>query len=326
MNEAVKKSILEAVRRYDKLAIVRHIRPDGDALGASHGLAGILRATFPEKDIRVLGDDFTEELSFLARDDEPAPDDFYAGALIIAVDTGTRDRISSSKLDLADMIVLIDHHIPDVPYADIAWIEPHRSSTCEMIADLARSFPGELLLPESAARLLYAGIVTDSGCFRFPSVSGETHRLAAMLLDKGIDTESLMAGLFLEKYEYLEYKAYVYRHLQRTPNGVTYLFVTRDMQERFRLSREDASNTVNLMDSIRDSLIWLAFIDNGDGSIRVRLRSRFASVQPLAARFGGGGHEKASGATVRSWEEAGKLVAQADAELKEYKNTHAGWL
>ena len=153
MNDTAKRSVLETIRRYEKICIFRHTRPDGDALGASHGLAEILRASFPEKDIRVQGEDITPELLFLARDDATASDDFYTGSLAIVVDTGTRDRISQSKLSLADCIIQIDHHIPQEPYGDITWIEPHRSSTCEMIAELAHSFPEELclrnLLPRS---------------------------------------------------------------------------------------------------------------------------------------------------------------------------------
>ncbi|MBQ7145255.1 MAG: bifunctional oligoribonuclease/PAP phosphatase NrnA [Lachnospiraceae bacterium] len=327
MNEAIKKNILNTIKSYDKIIITRHQRPDGDALGSTRGLAGILRASFPEKDIRLLSEDRSEELAFLGPEDETPPDSFYEGALVIVLDTGTKDRIANGKIHLAAEVIKIDHHpANDLPYGDICWIEEGRSSICEMIVDFYVSFKDELILTPEAATALYTGMVTDSGRFRFPSVTGDTLRLAAVLLDQGIDTESLFARLYMEDYEFFKYEAYVYEHMERTENGVAYLFVTRDMQERFGLGREAASNTIGLMDSIKGCLIWLAFIDNGDGSIRVRLRSRFTEVQPLAARYGGGGHDRASGATVHSWEEALKMVAEADAQLGEYKATHEGWL
>jgi phosphoesterase RecJ-like protein len=98
------------------------------------------------------------------------------------------------------------------------------------------------------------------------------------------------------------------------------------MQEKFNLTNEQASASVSFMDSIRGSIIWIAFIDNPDGSIRVRLRSRFVPVNPLAEKYHGGGHECACGATVYSKEEMASFIADADALIKEYKENNEGWL
>ena len=98
------------------------------------------------------------------------------------------------------------------------------------------------------------------------------------------------------------------------------------MQKKFNLSREEASNAVSYMDSIKGSLIWLAFIDNGDGSIRVRLRSRFVTVSELAEKYRGGGHACASGATVYNKAEMKALLKEADELLKNYKANNEGWL
>lgn len=325
MNETVKKNIINTIKAYDRIVISRHTRPDGDAIGSTHGMAELLRASFPEKDIRIISDDSSDYLSFLGPDDE-ADDAFFEGALGIAIDTGTKDRISNHRIDLVRELIKIDHHIDDKPYGDISWVEEERSSACEMIVDFYVSFRHDLRLTKEAALPLYAGMVSDSGRFRFPSVSGETMRLAAELLDTGIDTETLFANLYLEEYEHFKYEAYVYEHMQITVNGVAYLFVTQEMQELFNLDREAASNTISYLDSIRGSIIWLAFIDNGDGSIRVRLRSRFVTVQELASHYHGGGHDRASGSTVYSWEEAESLLKEADELSRLYKATHEGWL
>lgn len=327
MNDMIKKNILSTIKQYDKIMISRHTRPDGDAIGSTHGLAGLLKASFPEKDIRVVSEDDSEHLAFLGPDDPLPGEEFCRGALAIVLDTGTKDRISNWKIDLAREIIKIDHHpLSDEPYGDICWIEEDRSSLCEMIVDFYVSFKDELVMTKDTALSLFTGMVTDTGRFRFSSVTGDTLRLAAVLLDQGIDTETLFARLYMEDYEYFKYEAYVYEHMQRTKNGVAYLYVDQAMQDRFHLSREAASNTISLMDSIKGCLIWLAFIDNEDGSIRVRLRSRFTKVQPLAARYNGGGHDRASGATVYSWEDAEKLIAEADAQLAAYKAEHEDWL
>ena len=171
-------------------------------------------------------------------------------------------------------------------------------------------------------------MVTDSGRFRYRSVSGETLRLAGMLLDQGIDTDNLYANLYLDEYKALKFKAYVYTHMKMTENGVVYIFVDRKMQKKFGLTSEQASNAVSALDSIRGSLIWLAFIagKKGDDAIRVRLRSRFVTVNQIAENYNGGGHDCASGATVHSKKEMAALIADADRTLGEYKKNNEGWL
>ena len=116
--------------------------------------------------------------------------------------------------------------------------------------------------------------------------------------------------------------------MQITENGVAYIFIDKAMQEEFGLTLEQASACVGNLDSIRGCIVWLAFIENGDEqqSIRVRLRSRFVHINPVAEKYHGGGHACASGATVYSREEMDALLKDADALVKEYKETHEDWL
>ena len=109
-------------------------------------------------------------------------------------------------------------------------------------------------------------------------------------------------------------------------NGAILGFSKKEMQEKFALTNEQASASVSFMDSIRGSIIWIAFIDNADGSIRVRLRSRFVPVNTLAEKYRGGGHACACGATLYSKEEMAQFIADADALIKEYKENNEGWL
>ena len=208
----------------------------------------------------------------------------------------------------------------------INWVEEERSSACEMIADFYNTFKDELKIDTEAATYVFCGMVTDSGRFRFRSVSGETMRLAGMLLDMGIDVDTLYANLYMKDFEQFKFESYVYEKMSITENGVAYIYVDKEMQDKFGLSQESASASVSYLDSIKNSLIWLAFIDNGDGSIRVRLRSRFVTVNSIGEKYNGGGHACAAGATVYSEEEMQALIADADARLKEYKENNEGWL
>lgn len=326
MNYEIKKQILDKIKEYNKIIIFRHKRPDGDATGSTKGLQRILKLTYPEKQILLQNADYADYMAFLGEEDAPIADEEYADALGIVVDTGTKDRISNQKFTLCRELIKIDHHINIAPYGEPMWVEEERSSACEMIADLYATFKDELKIDSEAATYIYCGMVTDSGRFRFRDVSGETMRLAGMLLDIGIDTDTMYANLYMKDFHLYKFESYAYGQMQITENGVAYLHVTKEMQQQFGLSQEDASASVSLMDSIKNSLIWLAFIDNEDGSIRVRLRSRFVTINSIGEKYRGGGHACAAGATVYSVEEMNQLIADADARLKEYKENNEGWL
>lgn len=327
-NYELMKSILEKIKSYQRIIIFRHYRPDGDAVGSTKGLQRILQLSFPEKEIYLQSSDYCDYMAFLGKEDEPIDDSLYESALGIVVDTGTADRASNKKFSLCREIIKIDHHIDIKPYGDISWVEEERSSSCEMIAKFYETFRDELVLDKEGATYIYTGMVTDSGRFRYRSVSGDTLRLAGMLLDFGIDTDRLYANLYLDEYNALKFRAYVYNNMKMTDNGVVYIYVDRRMQKRFGLTSEQASNVISSLDSIRGSLIWLAFIDGkkGDDTIRVRLRSRFVTVNTLAEKYSGGGHDCAAGATVHSKKEMKALIAEADERLAKYKSENEGWL
>ena len=328
MNYQVKSAILDKIKQYDRIMLFRHFRNDGDCVGATKGLKAILQASFPEKEILLIDDDNSQFLAFLGPEDEEVADEVYADALGIVLDTATTNRISNKKFTLCKELIKIDHHIPVEDYGVLNWVEEERSSLCEMIVDFYLTFKDQLTLTKDGAYYLYTGMVTDSGRFRYSGVSGETMRCAGALLDTGIDTENLYAHLYLDDYDFLKFKAHVYENMHITENGVAYIHVDLKMQGKFGLIPEEASNCVSMMDGIKGCLCWLGFIDSQTepGVMRVRLRSRFMTVNQIAEQHHGGGHACASGATVYSMEEMHQLIAEADAAIKEYKETHEGWL
>ncbi len=328
MNQAVKEQILQKIKDYDTVMLFRHVRNDGDCVGATKGLKRILQLSFPDKAIYLIDNECSEYLEFLGTDDDEVADDVYCNALGIVIDTASEARISNKKYTLCKELIKIDHHIPLETYGDLIWVEEERSSACEMIADFYRTFRDELKIDSEAATYVYTGMVTDSGRFKYEGINGETMRNAAAMLDVGIDTQLLYAQLYLEDFSYLKFKAYIYEHMHITENGVAYIYVDKAMRELFDLSLEQASACVNKLDAIRGAICWMAFIENDDAehSIRVRLRSRFVQINPIAEKYHGGGHACACGATVYSKDEMNALLRDADAFVKDYKQTHEGWL
>ena len=325
-NFEIKKKILDKIKQYDRIIITRHFRPDGDAIGSTKGLAKILKLSFPQKEVYVLNEDSSQYLAFLGGEDAPIDDEKYADALVIVCDTATTDRISNKKYALGKELIKIDHHIDVKPYGDLSWVEEKRSSLCEMIADFWLTFKDELKIDEEAATCIFTGMVTDSGRFKFSSVDGDTMRRAAALLDVGINTEWIYSNLNLDDFDVFKFEAYVYKKMKISKNGVAYIYVDKAMQKKFKLSNEQASNVVSYLDGIKGAIVWLAFIQNASGSIRVRLRSRFVTINALAEKYGGGGHDKASGATVHSKKEMKQMLSDADELVKNYKENNTGWL
>lgn len=328
MSKLAMETILNKIKAYDRIILFRHVRPDGDCVGATRGFQRILQLSFPEKQVILTHEDHSDRMAFLGPEDPAIPTEMYDGALGIVVDTANTDRIANKHYKRCKELCKIDHHINVDPYGDVAWVEEKSSSCCEMIVKFYDTFRDQLKLDKEAATCLYAGMVTDSGRFRYPSTSGDTMRCAGILLDQGIDTQQIFARLYLEDYSYLKFKAHLYSIMRVTENGVAYLYLDRQTQKDFSLTNETAGATVDTMDSIFGCLCWMVFIENGDpeNSIRVRLRSRFVHINQLAESYRGGGHACASGATVYGLDEMQKLLQDADALVKEYKDTHEDWL
>ena len=322
----VKQQILDKIKAYDSIMLFRHIRLDGDCVGSTTGLKALIKATWPEKQVLLIDDQQSDFLAFMNETDAEVPDEVYASSLGIVIDTATPQRISNPKYALCKELIKIDHHIERDPYADICWVEEERSSACEMIAVFYDTFKSELVMTQQAATSIYAGMVTDSGRFQYVEVTGDTLRYAGLMLDHGVDTTRLFAHLYLRDFESLKYKAYSYENMQRTENGVAYLYISCEMMDRFQLTFETASASISYLDSIKGCLCWLAFIEAPDNAIRVRLRSRFVTINEVAENYRGGGHAFASGATVYGKDEVDALIREADERVRVYKENHDDWM
>lgn len=324
----IRQAILQKIKDYHRILLFRHLRIDGDCVGATKGLKALITLNYPDKDVYIIDDERSDYLAFLGEDDAPIDDALYQDALGIVLDTANTARISNPKFALCRELIKIDHHIEREPYGALNWVEDWRSSTCEMIAAFYDACKAELKIDAQTATYLYTGMVTDSGRFQYEGVTGDTLRCAALLLDQGVDTERLYAQLYLKEFDSLKFKAYIYDNMRISPNGAASIYIGMEAQREFGLSFEEACTAISSLDAIKGCLCWIAFIESGDDkkSIRVRLRSRFMAINTLAEQYRGGGHANASGATVYGLDEVEQLLRDADAAVKSYKETHEGWL
>ena len=325
----IERKIVDKIEEYNKIIILRHKRPDGDCLGSSLGLREILRNSYPEKIIKSYGLDSVEYLKFLGsedNDEDALNPEYYKDALVIVIDTANKDRISNNLYENAKELIKIDHHILDNSYGDIEWVEEENIAACSMITKLWLKNKDRLTITKEAAICLYTGLVTDSGRFRYSGVNLDSLTCAGELINCGIDIEWIYANLYLKEFDNIRLSGELSRRIKITKNGVAYIYISRRLRKKLNLSLEDANNMIGVMDSIKGSLIWIGFIENDDNTIRVRLRSRFTTVNEIAVKHNGGGHDRASGATAYSKKEMKIIIEEADLRLKEYKNNNTGWL
>ena len=173
-----------------------------------------------------------------------------------------------------------------------------------------------LRIPLLAAQSLYTGMITDSGRFRYDATSGRTHRLAALLLEQPIDTNEIYRCLYATDYALMKVRAQFVLKIQFTEKRVAYIYTTKQEVEQldsdlFGISR----GMVSTMSDIRGVDIWVNFTETDKG-VLCELRSSRYNINPIAVKYGGGGHAKASGATVRTREEAMAMLRDLDAMME----------
>ena len=312
------KEILEEIKKYDRILIHGHIRPDGDCYGSQFGLKGIINQNFPEKEVHVVGD-IAQYVSFLGTPEKATiTDEMYKGALSIVVDCGSADRVSEPRYTMADKVIKIDHHIAQVHYGDLVYVEEEAPACCEIIARFALDMGLEL--NHEAAFALYTGIVTDTGRFRFRGITPDTFNVAGELLKYGVEVDKLDNYLSVETMNVVKLKGYVLGNCEFSENGVVYIRMTRDVIEQYGVTDEEAAAQISLIGSIENYPCYCLFMDYPN-EIRIRIRSRGPRIDLLANKYRGGGHEKAAGAKLSSWDELPQFIADLDALNKYYKET-----
>lgn len=300
------EGILQAIRQHDRVIIHRHSKPDGDAIGSQTGLKQIIQENFPDKEVYAVGD-APGRYGFVEGSAPDTIDDtLYVDALAVILDTGSSALISDGRYRTAAATVRMDHHIFCETIADTEVIDPSYESCCGMVADFARE--SGLRMSPAAAKALYTGMVTDSGRFRYDSTSAKTFRLAAYLMEQSFDTTDIYRNLYADDFENVKLRARFILKIRLTDRRVAYIYTTKEEVKElgadiFTISR----GMVGTMSDLRGVDIWVNFTETEEG-VLCELRSSRFNINPIAVKYGGGGHAKASGATVKNQETAMQML------------------
>lgn len=292
--------IYELIKEYKTIIIHRHEKPDGDALGSQLGLKLSILETFPNKEVFVVGDK-TEYLNYLGKMDE-IEDSKYQDALVIVLDSGAEYLISDKRFSMGKVVVKIDHHIPQGKYGDIVLVNTKYESCAGLVTHFIKKT--KMKLNSEAANLLFTGIVTDSGRFRFSSVSSRTFDAASHLMKYGVNLDNIYTKLYTDSLKNVLLKARMTLKFEILDCGLAYCKNTyQDVLETGLTPYALARSIVNNMAGIKEVNVWATFTELEDGKIIIELRSSGKNVNQIAVKYGGGGHIQASGATISGYEE-----------------------
>ena len=293
MNKDIKE-IFKLIKKYDTITIFGHINPDGDCYGSSLALRELIKLNFPNKKVFSLAGTLPQLEKRLTTQDVVTDDSIIKESLAILVDVSETERVSDPRVVMAKQIIKIDHHIENKPFYGIKWLDEGSIAACQMIAEMA--FALKWKMNKLIAELLYLGICTDSGRFRYAPTNAKTHRIIAKLLEQGVETDSIFKILYLSDEAYVKYQALLVSKFKRTKHNVVYCFADVPDYEQLGLKFDQISKNVNVIGNIRGCPIWVLFTRSPENFIRVEFRSHAINVQKVAAKYGGGGHLRAAGA------------------------------
>ena len=300
------EAIYELIRQYPRIIIHRHKNPDGDALGAQLGLKQILCENYPDKEIFAVGD-MTSRYAFMANEPmNDVVDSAYQGALAILLDSATPPLISDDRYTLASATARIDHHVFCEKFTDAEVIDTSFESCCGMIAAMAMEC-GFKLSPKSA-KSLYTGMITDSGRFRYDSTTSKTFRLASFLMEQSFNTTDIYQNLYADELSMMQLRAKYVLKIRTTKQRVAYIYTPIEEAKSYGVDDFTLSRgMVNVMSDIRGIDTWVNFTESENG-VLCEIRSNRHNINPIATKYGGGGHQKASGATLKNKNEAMELL------------------
>ena len=305
------ESIIRLIEKHPRIILHRHQNPDGDAYGAQMGLYHLIKENYPEKEVFVVGDENRRYAFMLeGKKMDEVKDEDYKDALAIVLDTSASALISDGRYRTAAATARIDHHLFCERICETEVTDQSFESCAGMIAALAKE--SGLRMTAAAAKALYTGMVTDSGRFRYDSTTAKTFALASYLMEQPFSTTDIYKSLYSDTLQNAKLRAHFVSKIEVTEAGVAYIYTDKEElaslgADTFTVSR----GMVNTMSDLNGIDIWVNFTETESG-VLCEMRSGTKNVNPIAQKWGGGGHKKASGATLKSREDAMLLLSDLD--------------
>ena len=319
MKEELMKSIINKIEEYDTIAIYRHVFPDPDSYSSQTALKSIIKNTYPNKNVVILGE-HSKNLEYINVMDKGI--EINKDCLAIIVDVANKERVDNQSFNNAGYIMKIDHHKPfDAPFEDLTWVDTDYSSCSEMILDLYLANEDKLKIDKKGRKALFTGIIGDTG--RFLYIDNPTklfEKLYKITFD--LETKEIYANMYRREESELKFLGYIYSNYVTTNNGMAYLKVKNEIAKKYGLEPIKAARMVNALQDTAGIINWHFFVEKEDGSIFCEFRSNGPRVNDIASSFGGGGHMLAAGASLGNWEKVDEIIKAFDENCKKYKENN----
>lgn len=327
------KALLARLKSSSNIVITGHRGPDGDALGASLALWNHLRERGVDS-VVIMPDAYPEFLNWMvgqenvilhSEDSNRAESLIATADVVFSLDYNDTSRVGDMQAALESTSafkVMIDHHQMPSEFVDLMFSDTSSCSTCELIYRLIESWGEAESISKATAACIYCGIMTDTGSFRFPSVSPKTHRIAASLCETGLD-HSEIHNLVYDNNRVDKIKLVGYALTEKLEVLVdlkaAIISLSKEELNRFNYKKGDTEGLVNTALGL-EGVNFAAFVHESDDRVKISFRSVGAfSVRDFSANhFGGGGHHNAAGGS--SFESLDSVVESIKLNLVTYKS------
>lgn len=292
------KMIDEIIGDAKTVGIAGHIRPDGDCIGSCMSLYNYLKKNRTDLTVKIYLE-FVDKKFTLIENIGDIDTNGYDGTvydLFISLDTASMERLGKNVefLKTAKRTVCIDHHKSNEGYADYNYIIPQASSASEVLYDLL----DENLFDKSIAEPMYMGIAHDSGVFRFQSTMPKTMRIAAKMMEYGIDFNTILEDTFYRKtYDQLMITAKIQNNAVVCMDGkCIYGYCTLEMMKEYGVTSNDLDAVIASIRNVDGVEVAMFVYQLDENRFKISLRSKkYVDVSKIAVTFGGGGHIRAAG-------------------------------
>ena len=299
------KKIYDAISKFDNIIIARHVGPDPDAMSSTMALKDSILLTFPNKKCYVVGTG-SNRFSYFGKLDkvEKVEED----SLLIVLDTPDIRRIDGAILEDFKKVIKIDHHPFVDKFSDLELIDEKASSAAELVLELIQETP--LLMDQNIASKIYLGIVSDTNRFMFNNSTSRTFQNISKIVEKyKLDINKLYEPLYLRPLNEVRLEGYIGQNMIVTENKVGYIKLSNSLLEKYKVDAASPGNMINNFNYINEVLVWCFFTEDiKNENIRVSVRSRGPVINTILANYNGGGHKQASGARIKTMDEAEKII------------------
>jgi len=315
----IHKQIWDKIQKADNILLVAHVNPDGDALGSELSLYPILKKLGKKVTVFNATKPLPDYLDFLPNFNKVTDKLPKKIDLTVSFDCGSFDRLGLDEKP--SFLINIDHHVSNTNYGDINLIEPDHASTSQVIYDILKA--NNIEIPTDTAVCIYTALVTDTGSFQYESVNDKVFECAAEMVRCGVKPDYVAKMLFQrDRLSRLRLLAKAYETIEMCCDGkVAFVEVTKEMMEITGAIKEDTDTIVNSVRAIAPVEVACMLREDDEG-IKISLRSKnFADVSKIAVKYGGGGHIRAAGATLKGECDFEKVKKMLKEDLAEEVNS-----